>query len=164
VIKAALNSAVLTRLSFQSPWGEGRAAMSQLSKAISKGIFGAIALTLTFGAIQFASGRDLGRATSSGQPDQVEASATAINRATKTDRSPGAAVSATRMQTISLRLNGLSDMSVLIRMPLANETRNDAPAPLLIKSGTGKTAVACEPMVSVLTEVAKQLQPGRCVT
>jgi hypothetical protein len=137
--------------------------MSQLSKGISKGIFGAIALTLTFGVIQFASGRDLGRATS-GQPDQVEASATAINRATKTDRSPGAAVSATRMQTMSLRLNGLTDMSVLIRMPLANETRNDAPASLLIKSGTGKTAVACEPMVSVLTEVAKQLQPGRCVT
>jgi hypothetical protein len=137
--------------------------MSQLSKGISKGIFGAIALTLTFGVIQFASGRDLGRATS-GQPDQVEASATAINRTTKTDRSPGAAVSATRMQTMSLRLNGLTDMSVLIRMPLANETRNDAPASLLIKSGTGKTAVACEPMVSVLTEVAKQLQPGRCVT
>jgi hypothetical protein len=24
--------------------------------------------------------------------------------------------------------------------------------------------VACEPAVSMLTEVAKQLQPGRCVT
>jgi hypothetical protein len=28
----------------------------------------------------------------------------------------------------------------------------------------GRTAVACEPVVSVLTEVAKLLQPGRCVT
>jgi hypothetical protein len=25
-------------------------------------------------------------------------------------------------------------------------------------------AVACEPVVSVLTEIARQLQPGRCVT
>jgi hypothetical protein len=28
----------------------------------------------------------------------------------------------------------------------------------------GDRKVACEPVVSVLTEVAKQLQPGRCVT
>jgi hypothetical protein len=34
----------------------------------------------------------------------------------------------------------------------------------MMKSGGQKTAVACEPVVSVLTEVAKLLQPGRCVT
>ena len=33
-----------------------------------------------------------------------------------------------------------------------------------MNSGSRKTAVACEPVVSVLTEVAKLLQPGRCVT
>ena len=33
-----------------------------------------------------------------------------------------------------------------------------------MKSRDTKTAVACEPPVSVLTEVAKLLQPGRCVT
>jgi hypothetical protein len=32
------------------------------------------------------------------------------------------------------------------------------------KPGDRKLAVACEPPVSVLTEIAKQLQPGRCVT
>jgi hypothetical protein len=32
------------------------------------------------------------------------------------------------------------------------------------KSFDRKLTVACEPVVSVLTEVAKQLQPGRCVT
>jgi hypothetical protein len=34
----------------------------------------------------------------------------------------------------------------------------------MLKSGDRKNAVACEPVVSVLTEVAKLLQPGRCVT
>jgi hypothetical protein len=33
-----------------------------------------------------------------------------------------------------------------------------------LKSGNGKMTVACEPAVSVLTEIAKQLAPGRCVT
>jgi hypothetical protein len=36
---------------------------------------------------------------------------------------------------------------------------------LLLKSGDRrKPPVGCEPMFSVLTEAAKQLQPGRCVT
>jgi hypothetical protein len=35
---------------------------------------------------------------------------------------------------------------------------------LVTKSGKRKLTVACEPVVSVLTEVAKQLEPGRCVT
>jgi hypothetical protein len=138
--------------------------MSQSSKRISKGILGAIALSASFGAIQFASGRDLGRPSSSGKLDPVEASATTINRAAKTDRAVRVPASEIRMQTISLRLNGLTDTSVLIRVPVAGGTRDGAPARFLTKSGNGKTAVACEPMVSVLTEVAKQLEPGRCVT
>ena len=32
-----------------------------------------------------------------------------------------------------------------------------------VKDG-GRRMVACEPVVSVLTEIAKTLQPGRCVT
>jgi hypothetical protein len=43
------------------------------------------------------------------------------------------------------------------------EARNTPPAPTVSKQPVGRT-VACEPVVSVLTEVAKQLQPGRCVT
>jgi hypothetical protein len=66
-------------------------------------------------------------------------------------------------QTISLRLDVLSDTSVLIRIPVA-QARKSPSAPAVTKSGERKMAVACEPVVSVLTEVAKQLQPGRCVT
>jgi hypothetical protein len=49
-------------------------------------------------------------------------------------------------------------------MPMAREARDRAPHSPLIKSGVGKPLVACEPSVSVLTEVAKHLEPGRCVT
>jgi len=67
-------------------------------------------------------------------------------------------------RTISLRLDGLSDTSVLVRIPLAREARNAPTAPPVKKSGDRKLAVACEPVVSVLTEVAKLLEPGRCIT
>src|SRR5437879_278937 len=82
--------------------------------------------------------------------------------------------SAAPTQTISLRLDALSDTSVLVRLPAAKpagqEARNGPPAPpapsapAVTKSGDRKMTVACEPVVSVLTEVAKLLQPGRCVT
>lgn len=74
--------------------------------------------------------------------------------------------SATATRTISLRFNALSDTSVLVRVPVAKEARNMPPAPGVKPSGdrNRRMTVACEPVVSVLTEVAKLLQPGRCVT
>jgi hypothetical protein len=44
------------------------------------------------------------------------------------------------------------------------QARNGASRPSMTKSSDRKMTVACEPVVSVLTEVAKLLQPGRCVT
>jgi len=72
-------------------------------------------------------------------------------------------------RTVSVRLYGLSDTSVVVRIPVAREARNAPSAPLVTRSGDRKPGdrkltVACEPVVSVLTEIAKQLQPGRCVT
>lgn len=136
--------------------------MAKLSNGISKGLFGAIALSLTFGAV--ASGRDLGQPDASGQLTLADASATSVNRAAKTDRAARVTGPAIQTETVSLRLNDLANTSVLIRVPVVRETRNGTPALLLMKSGAGKTTVACEPVVSVLTAVAKQLQPGRCVT
>ena len=131
--------------------------MSQLSR----GIFGAIAVSLSFGAIQFAPARDLNGIPqeSAGTPNS------AINRAAKTDRA-AAVASELQTHTISLRPSGLSDTSVLVRLPVAKAARNapPAPAPSAKKPGDRRMAVACEPVVSVLTEVAKLLQPGRCVT
>jgi hypothetical protein len=139
--------------------------MSQKSKDIlSKAMLGAIAVSLTFGAAQYALGRDLAEAQlgSFQVSSQDSSSEAVINRAAKTDRAvlAGAVV---QTQTISLRFDGLPDTSVLVRVPVAKEARGNS-APPVFKSGGQKTAVACEPVVSVLTEVAKQLQPGRCVT
>jgi hypothetical protein len=142
---------------------DGGRDMSQKSKDIwSKGILGAIAVSLTFGAAQYALGRDLAGTEQGSFQVAPGTSETVINRAAKADRAgmPSATV---ETRTISLRFNGLPDTSVLLRVPVAKEARNN-PAPFLTKSGDRKLAVACEPVVSVLTEVAKQLQPGRCVT
>jgi hypothetical protein len=131
--------------------------MPQISSGmLLKGIFGAIAISVSLGAAQLASGRDL-----TTPQDPADAAGTTVNRAAKADRVAGTA-GAVLTQTISLRLDGLSDTSVLVRVPVAHEARNSAPS--VAKSGDGRLAVACEPMVSVLTEVFKQLQPGRCVT
>jgi hypothetical protein len=141
--------------------------MSQLSR----GIFAAIAVSLTCGAVQFASGRDFTR----GPQDTAQTAINiTINRAAKADRVARVAASAAPTQTISLRLDALSDTSVLVRVPAAKqagqEARNGPPGPpapsppAVTKPGDRKMTVACEPVVSVLTEVAKLLQPGRCVT
>ena len=132
------------------------------SKSISKGLFGAIALSLTFGAV--ASGRDLGQQGAAVQVNVADGSTASINRASKTDRNARVAGSAIRTRTVSLRLNDLANTSVLIRVPLAPDTRSRTPASRQIQMKSGSATVACEPTVSVLTEIAKRLPPGRCVT
>ncbi|SHK28246.1 hypothetical protein SAMN05444159_2894 [Bradyrhizobium lablabi] len=138
--------------------------MSQLSRGISKGILGASAIALTFGAVQFASGRDLPTLQANflqgfGEPEA------SINREAKADRAVRAAGQAMPTRTVSLRLDGFAATSFLIRVPVASVARSMARPPFVTKSsGARKPTVACEPVVSVLTEVAKQLQPGRCVT
>jgi hypothetical protein len=133
--------------------------MSQLSR----GIFGVLAVSLTFGAVQLAAGRDLAE-----KAQDPAASSEPINRAAKTDRADGALAWAAPTRTISLRLDALADTSVLIRLPVKKETdkeaRNNVPPPTVVKPQTRKRTVACEPPVSVLTEVAKRLEPGRCIT
>jgi hypothetical protein len=140
--------------------------MSQLSRAV----FGTIAVSLSLGAAQLAAGRDLiGPRNPAGTSQAVTSQA--VNRVAKADRADAAVGSRAATQTISLRLDALADTSVLIRLPAAkaamdkaaiDQVRNGSPAPSLTKSGDRK--VACEPPVSVLTEVAKRLQPGRCIT
>ncbi|MBW7974550.1 hypothetical protein [Bradyrhizobium sp. BR 10289] len=128
--------------------------MSQIHKAF----FGAVAITFALGAAQLASGHDLA--------DRWQAVADQpghnVNRSAKSDRladlKPGVPT-----RTVSMRLNELADTSVVMRVPAAIETGNAKPPTLLQKQGR-KPAIACEPMVSALTEVAKLLQPGRCVT
>ena len=133
--------------------------MSQIFKAI----LAALAITAAFGAVQFASGHDL-----SGRRQLAStAPAADINRAAKADRAALRAAPG-QTDTITIRSVGLDDTSVVVRVPVVQApvvqqkvpNRPAAPA----KPGASKMTVACEPPVSVLTEVAKLLQPGRCVT
>jgi hypothetical protein len=137
--------------------------MSQKSRNVfSRGVLGVLAVALTFGAAQYASGRDLGGSQQAPLQASVLTSETTINRAAKADRVAGVARPAPQTRTVLLRLTGLPDTSVLLRVPLVEEARSGSSS--LRKSGDRKTMLACEPVVSVLTEVAKQLEPGRCVT
>lgn len=133
--------------------------MSQIFKAF----FAVLAVSATFGAVQLASGHDLAglrqRAATAPETD--------VNRAAKVDRGALKAGSS-RTETITIRAVGLEDMSVVVRIPVVKEeARNSQTPPAKLvpaKPGSSKTAIACEPPVSMLTEVAKLLQPGRCVT
>src|SRR4030095_3508521 len=92
-----------------------------------------------------------------------------INRAAKADRAARLPEGATQTRTVSVRLYGLADTSVVVRIPVAREARNAPSVPVVTrsgdrKSGARKLTVACEPVVSVLTEIAKRLEPGRGVT
>src|SRR5262249_62092732 len=85
-----------------------------------------------------------------------------VNRAGKADHLADRKPFAVPTKTVSLRLNDLADTSVLLRIPSAH-ARTTKPSTLLRNQGVKRT-IACEPMVSTLTEVAKLLPPGRCVT
>jgi hypothetical protein len=128
--------------------------MSQTRKAL----LGAVAITLTLGAVQFASGHALVNRWQavSEQPSHI------VNRAGKTDRLADLKPFAVPMKTVSLRLNDLADTSVSLRIPSA-QARNTKPL-MLLRNQSRKPTLACEPVVGALTEVARLLQPGRCVT
>lgn len=143
--------------------------MSQIQKVF----FGAVAIAATFGAVQvgavqLSSGHDLADrweaiADQPGQTSGRNVASHNVNRSGKSDRLADLKPAAVPTRTVSMRLNDLADTSVLLRVPAVIETGNAKPAPMLLKPGR-KPTIACEPMVSSLTEVAKLLQPGRCLT
>ncbi|WP_027543304.1 hypothetical protein [Bradyrhizobium sp. WSM2254] len=140
--------------------------MSQIQKVF----LSAVAIVATLGAVQvqLASGHDLA--------DRWQAVADKpghdVNRTGKADRLAEIKPGTVSTRTVSMRLNDLADTSVLLRVPAVIETGNAKPPAALQnqnqnqnqKQGRNKPTIACEPMVSSLTEVAKLLQPGRCVT
>lgn len=144
--------------------------MSQIQKVF----LGAVAIAATLGAVQLASGHDLADRWQAvaDMPNHSSNYAPShnVNRAGKADRLAEIKPAPVPTRTVSMRLNDLADTSVLLRVPAVIETGNAKPPVLLQnqnqgqKQGGKKPTIACEPMVSSLTEVAKLLQPGRCVT
>ena len=134
---------------------------------LTTGISGAIALVLISGAAQLAMGHDLAAVADRLPPlkqplSSSRLSAIEVNRNAKADRAAAPSGSPALLRTISLRPNDASDTAVLIRVPVARSVPASALAPT--KPVARKPTVACEPVVSVLTEVARRLEPGRCVT
>lgn len=137
-------------------------------------IFGALAVAATLGAVQLASGHDLADRFQALTELQAAAGTTGIdsmqgavgiNRAAKGDREAAPKADG-EARTVRLRIDSLVDTSVLVRIRVQKDARNLPPASPAAKPAgdRSKKMVACEPVVSVLTEVAKLLQPGRCVT
>ncbi len=75
-------------------------------------------------------------------------------------------------RTIAFTVDSLPETTVVVRTPLrdaregAAKNKADTPGSDVARTRMAprKVPVACEPMVSTLTEVARLLQPGRCVT
>jgi len=97
-------------------------------------------------------------------PARAEAIVINVDRSAKGDRE--AVATPVGGVTISFRVPGSEDSSVMVRMPSGDAAdARKAPASTVGKgSSAGSRPVACEPVVSVLTAVAKQLAPGRCIT
>lgn len=124
------------------------------------GILAVLAFSLACGAVQFASGHDL----TVGLATPGEPAAPVVNRTAKADREAVLPEATLATRTISIHVDRVPDTSVLVRVPLSHQARSTPPASLFQRSKESKNAVACEPSVSVLTEIAKSLQPGRCIT
>jgi len=117
-----------------------------------------IGVLATVGGAQLASGHDL--TVGLGKAGTINEE---VNRAGKADRIAIAASTAPT-RTIAIRVDRLPDTSILVRIPLGQEARSSARPATIFTKEERKANVACEPVVSVLTEIAKRLQPGRCVT
>ncbi len=139
---------------------------------LASGTLGAVAAVMAFGAVHLEAANDtlgsaLGGDASIITPARAEdAVITAVDRSAKGDRE--AVASPTGGLTLSFKLPGLPDTSVVMRVPVgeAADALRKAPASTT-GSGRGSSAasrpVACEPVVSVLTDVAKRLEAGRWI-
>src|SRR5262249_35432101 len=120
---------------------------------IAKGIFAVVAVSLTFGAVQLAFGQDLKNRLKS----FASAAPESVNRTAKADRLGPVTGLSTATQTIAFRVDRFPETSILVRIPVKQASN---PASVIrVKDESKATAVACEPVVSVLTEIAKRLQP-----
>jgi len=138
---------------------------------LASGTLGVMAGMLALGAVhlEVSAGNDLLGPVQRGDasvtvPARAEAIVINVDRSAKGDRE--AVATPVGGVTISFRVPGSEDSSVMVRMPSGDAAdARKAPASTVGKgSSAGSRPVACEPVVSVLTAVAKQLAPGRCIT
>ena len=131
-----------------------------------------IAAALTVAAAPFAMGGELpawlvrSPVVTAAAPAFVGNPVNHVARAGKSDRAP-VIRAGVDSRTFSIQPSGMNDTSVLERIvsQMPDRPVNDKPTILLQpRSKAARPRAACEPVVSLLTEVAKRLEPGRCVT
>lgn len=136
----------------------------------SMSLLGATAALAVFGGLHFENAS--GRALDPLAPDDARVqtgttlAASSINREGKSNRSDLLA-NAAKGRTITFQLPELPSTTIAIRvLEAAGPATPQQPvaSSRIVPAGERKHVVACEGVVSALTEVAKHLDPGRCVT
>ncbi|GEC16892.1 hypothetical protein [Nitrobacter winogradskyi] len=125
---------------------------------VSAGFLAGLAVTLSLGAVHLESGDQ--------HAAVYDAAAASVHRAVKSDLGIIHAPNASG-RTVSVRLQSLPSMSIVFRLPDPGQEARDRGAKRGLQRSPAarvKRTIACEPVVSTLTDVAKRLQPGRCVT
>lgn len=143
--------------------------MARILTRFSSSVLGvaAASLALSGAHLEMASGNDLGP-FGGGRGDAAliaPGAAPEINRAAKGDRDIVTAPSRQLLRTVSIQVDQLAHTSVLIRVPADHVRGDNTPAPAARPTKpSARKMIACEPLVSGLTEVAKILDSGRCIT
>jgi hypothetical protein len=130
------------------------------------GIVSLLAVSFAFGGTQLGSG-SLPRAVDDnmrGQRqfgiDDTESKATDVNRSKKADRD-NIIRRDLKTMTLAFQLHGLQNSSVAMRLPIETFRIRSGPSGKIGEKP--KLVIACEPVVSVLADVARRLEPGRCI-
>lgn len=136
----------------------------------SIGLLTATAAIAVFGGLHFedAAGSNLDTLTPNDARLQISTTlaATSINRLAKADRGE-VSQNAAKGRTLTFQLPELPATTVAVRVLEAVGMTTTPPQPVAASKRPGekrRQTVACEGVVSALTEVAKHLEPGRCVT
>jgi hypothetical protein len=138
--------------------GEGR----DMSR-VASGILAAVAATFAFGAVHLAGATGSSRLMSDRLNEtglSVASMTSTVNRNAKADRAAGAAIDG-RSVTMAFEVPALPNTTLIVRVPTENAANTPPKSPE--RSSPARRTTACEPSVSVLTSVAKQLQPSRCL-
>ncbi len=134
-----------------------------------------VAAVLTVAAAPFAVSGELPSwlmrsAAAVAAPARVQAAAGPADVVARAGKSDRAAVipAGVASQTFSIQPSGVDGMSVLVRIvsrkPTPPAAASKPATQLQPRERAAWPRTACEPVVSLLTEVAKQLAPGRCIT
>jgi hypothetical protein len=131
---------------------------------VASGVLVAALATFAFGAVHLAGASGNSQRilikVSDASPSPAVRMVSIVNRDTKSDRA-GVPVQ-DRSTTVSFKSPSLPGTSFIVRVPDGTAAVT-APEKDVTRSAP-KRMTACEPSVSVLTAIAKQLQPSRCVT